>query len=211
MLTLGEATVNLPLFFGLIAAALADLYFRYAAFGSLDSVGIDIALYTFLFSISEVFNAVDEERGEWYVKSIIGLAVLLGLSTIHTVAYRFTLQEQMRDYLDDAIDRAPPEKRPLMRAAVKVIRRSIPLTVEVTDNGLRRGKRAARVQAAALLREIAAVNSGPATEGAEIGAEPLPDFEQAFLLPRRHRLILSIAFAVGGAIALLTPVVSLAA
>jgi len=199
-----QLDVNWWLLLGLVIAALTDTYLRWAAFGRIESVAIDIALYTMLYSLSEAFVS-KHHTDQWYIKSLIEGGILLSLSLLHALVYRAGLQRQVRAYYEQLIDDSPEQLRPALRALQHLMEKMMPLSVELYVL-IRTGKRKRREDAARLTQEILALTQF-LPPNARRRAVPKVS-EEIFLLSRGARLGMALVLATGAIVCLLAPVIT---
>jgi hypothetical protein len=117
--------VDFGLFLGIASALAFDLSIRLWSFDEFESVSIDAALFTTIYSAFKVGGAALDstaltDPGEWWVKFVLGLACVLVLSRIHSRMYAELDQyiKQRMTYLAGKLStRKPDQKRALERFA----------------------------------------------------------------------------------------------
>jgi hypothetical protein len=202
-LALGPVNVHYLLLLGLIGAGAVDLGLRWFSFGRIESVALDLSIFTFLYSlVAWVWH--DGSKSDWGPKTLIGLACVVLLTAAHGVVYRTRLRgELLRNLTDRITDVVDVESRGVARQLGRLLERVIPLTIELGEDGIRQGKRRIRQEAADLLNALL-----PLLGATQERVEDLAISEKSFLLPFRTRFPLYVLFLVFGIVSLVTPAVS---
>jgi hypothetical protein len=196
--------VHYFLFIGLAGVVGVDLFLRWFSFGRIESVGLDLSIVTFLYSLAEwVWH--DDVKSEWGPKTVVGLFAVLVLTDAHAIAYRTRLRgELLRDLTDRLTDAVKPESRDVVRKLGRLLERAIPLTIELSEtDGVRRGKLRIRKESADLINELLPLLGATPDQIDELGIS-----EKSFLLPKRTRVPLYFVFLVVGGVSLVLPAIS---
>lgn len=203
VLAVGPVDVNYLLLLGLIGAGAVDLALRWISFGRIESVALDLSIFTFLYSlVSWVWH--NSTKSDWGPKTLIGLGCVVGLTSAHGLVYRTRLRgELLRSLTDRITDAVNAESREVARQLGQLLERVIPLTIELSEDGIRKGKRRIRQESADLVNALL-----PQLGATQEGLERLAISEKSFLLPFRTRFPVSILFLVLGVVSLVTPAVS---
>lgn len=234
MLEVGILDFNFALFAGLFIAAMADLYFRWFAFGSIDSVAIDVCLYSFLFSVTETLSVPKEDERAWFIKTLICVGILLVLIATHIVVFRIDLRGRIDAFGNDLRDEFSDQLKLPVRGTMALVKRVVPVTINPTRRALRRGKFTILEEVATLIAALKELDenlknpgidaldgeqdSGERSTGAAAGEDgPLADVDSdgvplaftPFVLERRVRVFLGTLFTLGASVALLTPAIAL--
>lgn len=211
---------------GLFAAALADLYFRWMAFGVVDSVAIDICLYTTLFTAYEAFTTSGTEKTDWSFKAVVCGACLLLLIGVHTTVLRSSLNRRISKYEREFVESLPEKSRLLGWAAIDVAKRVVPVTINPTESGIRKGKFETLSEITTLfelVRRTGDPTPAPADPASDTedptqvikdevtstqDEEGVPIAFQPFVLDRRTRVVLGLLFSSAAIISLLAPAIT---
>jgi hypothetical protein len=194
-------SISLTLFAGLVGAVSVDLAIRYFAFGHLESIAIDTALFTSAYSAGRALDLwgphLTPQLTHWAIRTAISLFVLIVLTTVHAV-FRRRLDDQVRDLLSTLKPKTKSDAGVAqLEAAKKVVIRAVLLTFEV-----RSGDKVARQGKLAWRKDVAEFVNTLTPKGAQ-------DIRQSqLLLPSSQRLPLMLFFGVGLVVTLLSATLS---
>jgi hypothetical protein len=147
-------TVSWGLLVGLLAVVFLDLGFRYLAFGQVESVAIDIALFASVFSLVELARQVDNyshlsrihtNSGDlflWSVRAAVDVVCLLVLVLSHKFLRDLLDRRIERKFISRLVGEANEVGRTSLQLVYPLVTRSVLLTLTGTGRSkrLREGK-----------------------------------------------------------------------
>lgn len=179
--------------YSLVAIALfvfLDLGLRLWIFGRLESIALDISLFSFVYCLVEFVRvmypgtALNDEARAWGLRLAGIFAIVIVLSIIHSV-YNSSLRDLIDQKFEEADESLSDDDRKLLKLAKPLIRRSVVVTFVGPETPLlRKGKKNWRNESAALLNRIAGKDTFTA---------------EALLLPAWQRNIGALMFLLGSA------------
>lgn len=147
----------------IVGMVVGDLLLRLLAFGRLESIAVDVALFSAFYCLGEVVGFfVDAETvligGElkaWMIKLAFTVFCWVVLSVVHRGAAE-DLSELVRVRLQEAVDRSTlPDAHRLINALRPVVSRSVLVSFTPPEGRLRAGKQRWRSEVAKLVNEVA--------------------------------------------------------
>jgi hypothetical protein len=177
---------------GLLLAAALDLLFRWLAFGRLESVAIDIALFSWLYGLIRSFESADEGF-EWNQRLGIGLMILLVLLVIHLWLHRERLRRKLEEVFDDIHQNVSGDN---LAEAANRFKRVATFAIDVAFIEMKMGKRERRDDFADALKAVG-LDTNPEISGS------------SFLLPAKLRWAMIAVFFVLGLVSVMVPVTTI--
>jgi hypothetical protein len=179
-------TLYLLLF--LLVAVSLDLAFRWLAFGRVESIAIDVAIFSLLYSCLKLMAESGEKSHAWGIKAMIGLVLVAGLTLIH---------KWLKGKLDDRVENtflglqnnlSNGQSKDMVQVQHRLVTQAIDLALLKSKPGKReRREKIIEAVQAAHLDPKGVLN------------------EDSFLLEKRLRVLGWLMFVVGGGISIVIP------
>ena len=194
MLDLGRDDLLLLLL--LILAAAFDLGIRWLAFRRVESVAIDVAIFSAMYSSVRTMESVGDDIRVWAIKTGLAIVVLIGLSVLHRI-----LKDEFDARIKAVFDKAA--KGVVERDVLELITSQSRVAVLALDLSLsREGKPGKKRRRALVLHALELVRR----LGGQSAAVTDP---HAFMLDSRTSAAMIMLFLVGTILALVIPVLHL--
>lgn len=188
-------SINLLIY--LLGAVGMDLLFRWVAFERIESLAIDISIFSAVYSFFEMLKAADG-HSPWRMPTLFGFICIFGLSALH----RF-LTSQLKETIEDTYKTlqqkmTDPNKKDVINLNIPVAKYSIMVELwpEVSSftllSWVRMGKAKRRMNIIEALRQAELDPTGYLRE-------------ESFLLPLGLRKLMLPIFFLGGAISVAIP------
>ena len=139
----------------------ADLILRYFIFGRLESVAIDVALFSTIYCAVELIRAFKEESPNqdeprfWFIKFVATLIITMCLGSIHRSS-ESELKKVVEDIIADTKNKTNSARvKQQIDVSKPLVMRSILVSFTPPESMLRLGKRNWRAEAAHLMNSLA--------------------------------------------------------
>lgn len=176
----------------LAIAVLLDLALRWLAFGRIESVAIDIAIFSMLYSLinylSEAFRKGDNIL-EWGIKFILGLLLVLGLSATH-LHLKNELREKIEKVFEDLQNKLENAGR---KDRIPDLHALAIYAIDVALVARKPGKKKRRARILHAIKRLELDPTGILSD-------------ESFLLDLKLRKLIIIIFIIAGLIAVLIPI-----
>ncbi|MHB8581525.1 MAG: hypothetical protein ACYDA4_16905 [Ignavibacteriaceae bacterium] len=191
---------DFPLFIFLVIAAAIDLIARWIAFERIDSIAIDISIFSLLVTAIEMLKYNVNTNNIWAVKFIMGLAVLLGLISLHRWLCT-KLDDKVRDSFNSFYNSISNNAAQAYLFEQSII---VQYAIDVALSERKYGKKARREKITkAINTTVKKLHGGdPISDGVMLSQESL-------LIEKQFRRWMILVFAGGGLIAIFIPVMTI--